>query len=58
MKSVAYFFVYAMALFNCYVWMIWPELFYGILWKWDIFITMLFAPLIYTAFKNDLRRSH
>ena len=53
MKSVAYFFVYAIALFNCFVWMIWPELFYGILWKWDIFITMLFAPLIYTAFKNE-----
>jgi hypothetical protein len=53
MKSVGYFFVYAIALFNCYVWMIWPELFYGILWKWDIFITMLFAPLIYTAFKNE-----
>ena len=48
MKSVALFTVYALALFNCYVWMIWPEFFYAMLWKWDIFATLLFAPLIYS----------
>ena len=52
MKTVAYFFVYALVLFNIYVLMIWPELFYGMLWKWDIFMTLLFAPLIYKAVKE------
>ena len=54
MKSLAYFFVYAMAVFNCYVWMIWPELFYDVMWKWDIFMTLLFAPLIYKAVRNEI----
>ena len=53
MKSVAYFFVYAMAVFNCYIWMIWPELLYDVVWKWDIFMALLFAPLIYKAVKYD-----
>lgn len=53
MKSVAYFFVYALTVFNAFVWMIWPEFFYAMLWKWDIFITLLFAPLIYRAIKNE-----
>lgn len=48
MKSVALFFVYALALFNCYVWMINPEFFYAMLWKLDIFLTLLFAPLIWS----------
>ena len=47
MKSVALFAVYALALFNCYIWLIWPELLYAVIWKWDIFVTLLFAPLIY-----------
>lgn len=53
MKSVALYFVYAIALFNLYVWMIWPQLFYSMLWKWDIFITLLFAPIIYMSIKNE-----
>ena len=52
MNILAYF-IYALGLFNCYVWMIWPELFYGMLWKWDIFMVLLFAPLLYKAVKND-----
>ena len=52
MKSVAYFAVYALVLFNVYVWMIWPELLYGVLWKWDIFMILLFAPLLYKAVKE------
>ena len=53
MKSVAIFFVYALALLNVFVWMILPEFFYTMQWKLDIFWTLLFAPLIYTAFKNE-----
>jgi hypothetical protein len=52
MKSIAYFFVYYLALFNLYVWMIWPELFYG-MWKWDIFMILLFAPLLYMGLKDE-----
>ena len=48
MKSVALFAVYALALFNCYIWLIMPELLYAVIWKWDIFVTLLFAPLIYS----------
>jgi hypothetical protein len=47
MKSVALFAVYTLALFNCYIWLIMPELLYAVIWKWDIFVTLLFAPLIY-----------
>ena len=38
-----------MALFNCYVWMVWPELFYAVIWKLDIFVILLFTPLIYAT---------
>ena len=48
MKPFALFAVYALALFNCYIWLIWPELLYAVIWKWDIFVTLLFAPLIYS----------
>lgn len=53
MKSVVYFFVYAMAVFNCYVWMILPDFFFTMLWKWDIFMALLFGPLLYKAVKHD-----
>ena len=49
MKSLALFCIYALALFNCYVWMVWPELFYAVIWKWDIFVILLFTPLIYAT---------
>ena len=48
MKSVALFAIYALALFNCYVWLIMPELLYAVIWQWDIFVTLLFTPLIYS----------
>lgn len=52
MKSVALFCVYALALFNVFVWIIWTELFYALVWKWDIFLTLVFAPLIYDLEKR------
>lgn len=48
MKSVAFFFVYALALLNCFIWLIAPEFFYDMMWKLDIFWTLLFAPLIWS----------
>jgi hypothetical protein len=55
MKSVALFCVYSLALLNCYVWIIWPELFYALVWKWDIFIILMFAPLIYETDQKTRR---
>jgi len=52
MKSVTLFCIYALALFNCYVWMVWPELFYAVVWQWDIFVILLFTPLIYDLEKQ------
>jgi hypothetical protein len=52
MKSIVLFAVYALALFNCYIWLISPELFYAVIWKWDIFVTLLFAPLIYALHRE------
>lgn len=48
MQSVTLFSIYALTLLNLYVWMIWPEFLYTTMWKWDIFVTFLFAPLIYS----------
>lgn len=47
MKSVALFAIYGLALLNCYVWVIWPEFFYAMMWKLDIFYALLWAPLIW-----------
>ena len=58
MKQVLAFFIYAMVLFNFYVWMIWTEMFFSVLWKWDIFMTLLFAPLIYSLRQKDDHRSN
>ena len=51
MRFVIYFYIYALALFNVYIWMIWPEVLYAVL-KWDIFFTILVAPLIYFLHKD------
>ena len=53
MKSVALFFVYALALINVFVWMVLPEFFFAMQWKLDIFWTLLFAPLIYQAHRDE-----
>jgi len=47
MKTVIMYLIYAMALSNLYVWMIWPAMFYTML-KWSIFVILLYAPLIYS----------
>jgi hypothetical protein len=53
--SVGVFLVYALSLFNLYIWIILPEAL-SILWKWDIFMVFLFAPLIWNLKeKNDSR---
>lgn len=46
MKSVALYCVYALALFNVSVWQMWPELFSAVVWQWDIFVVLIFTPLI------------
>lgn len=47
-RQAALFTIYALTLFNIFVWMIWPEILYAVIWKWDIFVTVLWAPLIYS----------
>ena len=51
MKLTLYLF-YALALFNVYVYILIPEFVIQELWKWDIFIVMLLAPLIYSLEKS------
>lgn len=53
MKLMMYFF-YALALFNAYVYLLIPEFVIAVLWKWDIFMVMLIAPLIYYIEKSKL----
>ena len=53
MKTVAVFAIYALALFNVYIWMILPEIFYNMIWKWDIFVALLFAPIIMEVNRNE-----
>jgi len=55
MKTAFLFFAYAMTLFNVFVWITWPELLYNAIWKWDIFITLLFVPLIWFNLKEFKR---
>lgn len=55
MISVAYFFVYALTLLNIFVWMVWPEFLFAMLWKWDIFVVAMAGPPLYIAIKNELK---
>ena len=52
--SVSVFLVYALSLFNLYIWIILPEAL-SILWKWDIFMVFLFAPLIWNLKEKNER---
>ena len=60
-RDVIGFFIYAIALLNCWVWLITPAeyvgLWMGMMWKWDIFITLLFAPLIYKGIKDEKQKN-
>lgn len=52
-RSVVYFFAYTLTLFNLFIWMIAPEAFYGVLWKWDIFYVLVMMPLLHRSWKNE-----
>jgi hypothetical protein len=49
MKSLMLTFVFAMALVNAYFWLVWPEFLHTVMWKFDIFMTLVFAPLFWLA---------
>lgn len=53
-KDIMWFAIYGMVLLHVYAWMIWPEFVeQGPMWKWDIFMVLLFAPIFYLNSKDD-----
>ena len=53
MNSLIIFFIYALFLSNFFVWMISPQFLYEMMWKLDIFIVLIFAPLLYKEYNNE-----
>lgn len=47
MKSIIGYLIWCLIAFNVYVYLIWPEFVIEALWKWDVFMVMIFAPLIW-----------
>lgn len=52
--SLPAYFIWALVLFNAYVYMLIPEYVMQELWKWDIFMILLFAPLVWPLRKSKL----
>lgn len=53
MKDVMWFGIYGMFLLNVYVWMTCPPPLAQTLWKLDIFIVLLLAPVFYWNIKDE-----
>lgn len=53
MNGVVWFIIYGMILLNVYTWIIWPEFLLQGMWKWEIFVMLLYAPLIYKGYKDE-----
>lgn len=47
MKSIIGYLIWCLIAFNVYVYLIWPEFVIEALWKWDVFMVMIFVPLIW-----------
>ena len=55
MKPNQWFVVWAawmFSVFNIYVWMINEKLWLAFIWKWDIFVTVMLAPVLVWAWRS------
>ena len=52
--SLPVYLVWSLLLFNGYVYILIPEYVIQELWKWDIFMILLFAPLVWNLRKSKL----
>lgn len=52
-KEATFLLVYGMILLHVYVWFIWPEFLTEAMWKWDVFMVLLIAPILYLNRRDE-----
>ena len=53
MKTLYLYLAYVLVLFNAYLYLVLPDFLIQSAWKWDVFVVLLFAPLVYWAHRDD-----
>lgn len=52
---LAMFGLYGLLLLNVYTWMLSERFWTLVIWKWDIFIVLLVAPIVYFGYQSERR---
>ena len=52
MKTLYLYLAYVLVLFNAYLYLVLPDFLIQSAWKWDVFVVLLFAPLVYWAHRE------